>query len=195
MIIIDEIIISRDVVSEEFQCNLQKCKGACCWEGDFGAPLEKDEVQQIDTLLDEIKEHMPAKSIEKLERDGWHTFYDEPQFEGTSLMEDGACVFMGKDEMGISYCSIEKVYNDKKSGYKKPKSCHLYPIRVTRNEKSGFVALNYDRWDICNAACDQGKKSGIPVFMFVKEAIIRVFGEDFYNQLQNVYNHLQNKDI
>lgn len=195
MIIIDEVIISREVVQEDFQCNLQKCKGACCWEGDFGAPVEKEEIDKINSILDDVRQHMTDASIEKLENTGWHRYYEEPKFYGTELMEDGACIFMGKDDLGISYCSIEKVYNEEKTDYKKPISCHLYPIRVTRNEKSGFVALNYDRWDICSAACAQGKKNEIPVYKFVKDALIRVFGQEFYNQLENAYNHLQNKHI
>ena len=105
-------------------------------------------------------------------------------FFETNLMEDASCVFMGRDELGITFCGIEKAHNDGKIEFKKPISCHLYPVRVIENKQTGFEALNYDVWDICNAACSNGAKHGIYIYQFVKDAIVRKYGESFYEALE-----------
>lgn len=195
MILIDEVVISRDVVTEEFHCNLSKCKGACCWEGDYGAPLANHEIARLNTALTDIKSALPEPQQKKIEQNGWYRHYKEPGFEGTMLMDDGSCVFMQKSDIGIAYCTIEKMNKDGKTDIQKPVSCHLYPIRVTRNENTGFTALNYDKWDICSAACELGKSMKIPVYRFVKDALIRMFGNEFYTQLDEVAQHLDDDNI
>lgn len=183
MLIVQDILISDDVVEEQFLCQLDACKGACCWEGDFGAPLEEEEKEILDTIYDTIKGRLSevAKSI--IEEKGKHIYYKEMEAHGTPLLENGACVYMTRDENGIAGCGIEQAYNDGDIDFQKPISCHLYPIRVTSNKESGFEALNYDRWDICSAACSAGKKAKLPLYQFAKSALVRKYGEDFYDEL------------
>ncbi len=181
MLIIDDKIISADVLEEKFLCNLKACKGACCWEGDSGAPLEDAEVDILVDLYPKMKHLLSPIGQQVIEKKGVYEFYEEPEENGTTLMEDGACAFLVKDELGIAKCGIEQAHNEGITEFKKPISCHLYPIRIETNEN--FDALNYDRWDICAAACELGKKEALPVYKFLKEALIRKYGEDFYGQL------------
>lgn len=123
---IDEVLISRDVISEDFQCNLSKCKGACCWEGDYGAPLAKHEIHHLEQCIDEIKSELPIAHQDVIDKQGWHRKYKNDTFDGTQLMDDGRCVFMQHSEVGIAYCTIEKLEGAGKIQTKKPISCHLY---------------------------------------------------------------------
>lgn len=183
MIIIQDKLISEDLVEEYFHCNLAACKGACCWEGDWGAPLDKEELKIVDNILDKIKPYLSEESRQLLEEKGPYTFFPEMEKEGTTLHEDGSCVFLTRDKNGIAQCGIEQAYNAGDISYRKPISCHLYPIRVKKNEEVGFEALNYDWWHICSPACELGKKMKIPLYQFAKEAIIRAYGHDFYAEL------------
>lgn len=190
MILIDDILVSEDIVKSQFACQLTACKGACCIEGDFGAPLSSNELLIISDLLKEIKPYLSKESKEKINQDSFYTVNEEDQAE-TGLMDDGSCVFMGRDKLGITFCGIEKAYNDGAIDFKKPISCHLYPIRVTENKKTGFEALNYDQWDICNSACANGAKKNIKIFEFVKDALVRKYGKDFYEELKSAAEHLK----
>lgn len=188
MILIEEVLISDDILAKKFKCNLNQCKGACCWEGDYGAPLEDKELYKIDEILDIILPYLPEKNKAKIKKDGVFTMYSKDPFKGTELMEDGSCVFMTKNEIGITSCAFEQAYNEGKSTFKKPISCHLYPIRRTVNDTQGFEALNYDEWDICQAACALGEKEQIPLYQFAKDALIREYGEEFYDILDQYYH-------
>ena len=193
MFLIQEILVSDDVAYEEFACNLNACKGACCWEGDFGAPLEAQELLILEEIFESIKPFLSEKGIDTIREKGLYTFYKEPREYGTSLMNDGACVFMTRDQLGIARCGIEQAYRAGATKFPKPVSCHLYPIRVKEDPHTGFVALNYDRWNICSAACNRGKKEKIPVFAFVKQGIIRKFGDEFYDELEKMVDYLAAK--
>lgn len=183
MILIEDILISEEIIKGHFHCHLQKCKGACCIEGDYGAPLENSEIEIINDILNKIKPYLPSESVAKIEAEGYYTYNEETETHETALMPDGACVFMGRDELGITFCGIEKAHNEGVTDWKKPVSCHLYPIRVENNKKSGFQALNYDDWEICNSACSLGEKKQIKIYEFVKDALIRKYGQSFYEQL------------
>jgi Fe-S-cluster containining protein len=193
MILIDDILISDDILKEYFLCNLSACKGACCWEGDWGAPLEPEEVEVLDDILEELKPYLPEKSLKLLELGGPTAYYEELGKEGTNLHEDGACVFLTYDELGIARCGIEQAFRDGKINFRKPISCHLYPIRVSKNEIVGFEAMNYDRWEICNAACSLGEKEKVPLYKFAREAIIRAYGQSFYDQLEAAAVHMDHR--
>ena len=183
MLIIQDTLISEDIVEEKFACDLYACKGACCIEGDYGAPLEQVEMKYIEQYKDIIIGSLPEKSKAYLREKPGFEFYKEYKTWGTSCHEDGACVFMTRDELGIALCGIEKTWREGKIPFQKPISCHLYPIRISSNEISGFEAWNYDQWDICTAACDRGQKESIPLYRFVKDAIIRKKGVEFYEEL------------
>lgn len=191
MLIIQDTLVSLDIVEENFVCDLHACKGACCTEGDYGAPLKADEMDTITQYLAIIKDNLPERSQRVLENETGFTFYKEPDVWGTTCHEDGACLFLTKNELGVSICGIEKTYYEGKIPFKKPLSCHLYPVRITKNEILGFEAWNYDRWDICSAACTKGNKEKMPIYQFVKEAIIREKGQDFYNELDAAAQHMK----
>lgn len=183
MIIIQDVIVSEDVTEKHFVCNLQACKGACCWEGDWGAPLEKAELQTLEHIYEDIKPFLSQAGIDVIEKEGFFLYYDEPKEYGTPLLDNGACAYMTYNETGIAQCGIEQAHKAGKTDFKKPISCHLYPIRVKENPQQGFESLQYDDWEICSAACSLGKKEQVPVYEFVKEAIIRKYGNEFYEAL------------
>ncbi len=180
MIIIEDILVSEDILQKRFVCDLSTCKGDCCIEGDYGAPLLNDEVLLINDLLEKILPYIPEASQAKIRDKGFYTNNEDNSNYETELMEDGACVFMGRDELGITFCGIERAHYEGEIEFKKPISCHLYPIRVSRNKTTGFHALNYDKWDICSPACDKGEKEKTEIYVFLKEALIRAYGEETY---------------
>jgi len=194
MLIIQDKIISQDVIEEQFMCALDACKGACCWQGDFGAPLSDLEIDQLSEDIEEIKPLLTETGKELIEEQGIWAMYDKGKFKGTALLESGACAFMTKDENGIAQCGIEQAHQSGKSSLLKPISCHLYPVRITEEPQLNFSALNYDRWDICSAACTKGASEKMPVYRFAKAALIRKYGEDFYEELDAAAAHLQDLD-
>ena len=179
MIQIDDKIISLDILEKHFLCDLNSCQGSCCVEGDSGAPLEKEEANEIQKLLSSIKPFMSGEGVEAVNHHGI-SVYDADGDLTTPLINNEQCAFV-VFEKGIAKCSIEKAYNAKKIKFKKPISCHLFPIRVTNYK--GFQALNYEKIKICNSACELGKKSKVPMYVFLKEALIRKYGEKFYNDI------------
>lgn len=191
MILIEDILVSQELFKNNFKCKLDSCRGACCWEGDYGAPLEDQEIENIQGSLDKVLPLLPAKSQSLIKKDGVWVNYKNGSFKGTPLLEDGACAFLSLNSEGIAQCSIEKAYEDKTIDFQKPISCHLYPVRVNKDEHTNFEALNYDVWDICSAACKYGDEEKIPVFRFTKKAIIRKYGQKFYNIMEEIYKDIQ----
>ncbi len=187
MILIQDKILSEDVIEKQFICDLTRCKGDCCQDGDFGAPVTPNEQLIMKDIYDDVIPYMDQDCLDKVEQKGMFTHFKEDKedidFIGTTLMDDGRCVFMGRNEIGISYCSIEKAFLDKKVSWQKPVSCHLYPIRVEEDKNTGMTYVNYNKWDICSAACEKGKKADVAVYEFTKDALIRKFGEPFYEEL------------
>ncbi len=181
MILIENTCISDDVAEQFFVCDLDKCKGACCVEGDLGAPLDLDELPILNRIYADVKPYLSEAGIKAIDEQGLY----EQDVDGdyvTTTVGGKECVFAVWDERGILKCGIEAAYNDGKTDWKKPLSCHLYPIRVTKYEQ--YHALNYDRWNICSPACGLGKKLGVPVYKFLKEPLIRAYGEAWYGELE-----------
>lgn len=192
MVVIGDVLVSDEVVSEKFVCNLNSCKGACCWEGDFGAPISEAEKQILDDIYLSIKPFLSAEGQEVLENKGKYTYYKQVDEWGTPLLNNAACAYLTYSELGIAQCGIEKAYLAGATQFIKPISCHLYPIRV-KNEVAGYEWLNYEKWNICSAACSLGKDLKIPVFQFVKSALIRKYGTAFYEELDAYYQtHFSN---
>ena len=180
MIQIDDKLISEDLFSEEFVCNLAKCKGICCVDGDAGAPLDEDETKILDEIYPKIKSYLRPEGIQAIKEQGTYTL----DFEGdlvTPLVNNAECAYVIFDEKGYTKCAIEKAYEDGVIDWQKPISCHLYPIRIT--EYSNFSAINYHEWDICSDACTLGKELGVKVYQFLKKPLIRKYGEEFYQTL------------
>ncbi|CAG5071214.1 hypothetical protein DYBT9623_03367 [Dyadobacter sp. CECT 9623] len=188
MILIDHTCISDDIEDQLFVCNLEKCKGACCVEGDSGAPLDEAEVAILDEIYPMVEPYLSEEGKKAIAEQGTST----QDFDGdfvTPIIDGRECAYAIYDQKGILKCGIEAAYLDGKIGYKKPISCHLYPIRVTKYDE--FHALNYDRWSICSPACDLGKQLGVPVYQFLKEPLIRAYGPEWYGQLSREIDERQ----
>jgi hypothetical protein len=181
MIVIDKTVVSSDVENEFFVCDLESCKGACCVEGDLGAPLDEDELDEIDQVIPHVKDYLSKKAIEVLEIEGGYIIDEEGDYSTTTI-EGRECAFAFYDDRGILKCGIEQAWKDGKTGFRKPISCHLYPIRITKLDD--FEALNYDQWHICSPACHNGAKLGVPVYKFLKEPLIRKYGKEWYKKLE-----------
>ncbi len=191
MIVIDQIIVSDDVRDEFFACDLRSCKGACCVQGEEGAPLEKDEANFLDDHFDEIKPFLSRDGIRTIKEKGKSVFSENSISRTPLINESGACAYVIFDE-GIAKCGIENAFNSGKTSFRKPISCHLYPVRITKYE--GYDAVNYSKWEICDPACSLGKSLSIPLYKFLKEALIRKYGEQFYIQLEGAIKfHEQSK--
>jgi len=183
MIIVQDKLVSDDLVEEHFICNLEACKGACCWEGDSGAPLEAGELPVLDSIFEKVMPFLSPAGIQSIENQGKYVWYPEGEEWGTPLIDKGPCAYMTLNGAGMAQCGIEQAFRAGVTDFQKPVSCHLYPIRIEKNEEAGFEALNYHRWDICSAACALGQKQQVPVYRFLREAIIRKFGAEFYEEL------------
>lgn len=184
MIIVQDKLVSDDLVEQQFVCNLAACKGACCWEGDYGAPLDAAELAVLDAIYDRVKPFLSPAGIDVIEREGKYLRFEQTDEWVTPLINNGPCAYMTYDALGIAKCGIEQAWKAGVVDFQKPVSCHLYPVRIEKNEELGFEALNYHEWDICSAACSLGKKEKVPVFRFVKDALIRKYGEAFYEELE-----------
>ncbi len=183
MIAIDNILVSDSVVSEQFVCDLSKCKGGCCEDGDAGAPLEKEEIQIIDKVYDTIKPYMTKEGIEEVEKSGRY-HYDKEFGWVTPTIGGKMCVFGFRDKNGVIKCGFEQAYYEGKIEWKKPISCHLFPIKTKKSKHGNQEYVNYEpREGLCNPACAMGKKLKVPVFIFLKEALTRKYGEEFFKAL------------
>lgn len=181
MIVIQDTIVSDELFDIKFTCHLEKCKGACCKEGDLGAPLDVLDIEAIEENLALIKPFMNPTYLSGVEENGFYETDDDGEAV-TTCHPTGECNFVVYDETGTTQCAIELAYNAGKIDYKKPISCHLYPVRLRKFKN--YTAVNYNYWDICNAACSLGEELNMPVYKFVKEALIRKFGEEWYAQLE-----------
>jgi hypothetical protein len=180
MLQIDETIISLDLLEEKFVCDLTSCKGACCIEGDEGAPLEDDEVKIIQDLLPIIWDDLTEPSKEVIVRQGV-SYIDRDNEPVTSIVNGAECVFTYTDDNGTCKCAIEKAYREGKTDFYKPISCHLYPVRLQKY--NDFTAVNYHRWKVCDCARSLGMSMKISVYKFLKEPLVRRFGNAWYEQL------------
>lgn len=180
MIKVGEVLVSDDIRIREFVCNLEKCKGACCVEGDYGAPLEEDELEVLKSIYPAIKPYLTKEGIQAIEEQGAYVLDPDGDYS-TPTIGGRECAYARYDEKGILKCGIEEAYNEGKVTFKKPISCHLYPIRITR--KKDFEAVNYHKWSICSAACTLGKELKVPLYKFLKDPLIRKYGEQWYQEL------------
>ena len=193
MIVIGNVLVSDQVVSEQFVCDLHKCKGACCVDGDAGAPLDKEELKRIDEVVEAVLPYLNEKSISEINRQGRYV-YDKEFGWVTPTINSAICVYGITDKDGIVKCGIEQAYLDGKVKWKKPISCHLFPVIVKKSKDGVTEYANYEpREDNCKAACSLGKKLKVPVYQFLKEPLVRRFGEDFYEALDATAAHLKNK--
>ena len=194
MLVIQDILVSEDLLENHFACNLSACKGACCWEGDWGAPLGDEEIELLTSHRETLRPFLTEEGNQVIDEEGSAVFYKEPQKNGTPLVNNRECAYLTFDSTGIGRCGIERANESKAVHFSKPISCHLYPIRYEEDGELGFKALNYDRWEICNAACNLGDQLKLPLYQFVKNALVRKFGKAFYEELHGVAEDLADRD-
>lgn len=187
---LDRTIVSEEIIEKEFVCNLSACKGACCIDGDAGAPLEVDEVDILKEIYPKVKSYLRPEGIKAIEEQGTSIVTAFEEFE-TPLINGADCAYVVFDKDQKALCGIEQAYNDGLIDWKKPVSCHLYPIRI--KEYTDFSAVNYDKWEICDDACSLGKTLEVPIYKFVKEALIRKFGAAWYEKLEKVAQEFHKK--
>lgn len=190
MIEIGKTLVSLDVVEKQFVCDLNACKGACCIHGDSGAPLEEGEEKILEEIYDDVEPYLTDKGKKAIKKYGkW--LVDSDGDKVTPLVGgDKECAYT-IFENDIAFCGIEKAYRDGKVKWAKPVSCHLYPIRITNGKRN--ILVNYEKWDICKPACACGEKLQVPVYKFVKNALIRKFGKDWYQQLELAADYIESK--
>jgi hypothetical protein len=183
MLLIGETLVSTDVIEKHFVCDLEKCKGACCVQGDSGAPLGQDELEEVEKAAPQIRDMLTDEGRESLDRYGYHVQDSDGDFVTPLVKGYRECAYT-IFENGVASCAFEKAYMEGKITFRKPVSCHLYPIRIKK--MAHYEAVNYDRWDICKAACSLGEKLQVPVYRFLKDALVRRYGEVWYAELEEV---------
>lgn len=193
MLYIQDTLISLDIVEEHFVCDLEACKGACCVQGDYGAPLSKSEKAQLPAVIDKVKPYLTPEGLDVLSKRGLSEWEKDLTSDVTPLLDNGACAYLSYDG-GIAKCGFERAFEAGETDFRKPLSCQLYPIRVSKNEQTGWEAWNYDRWDICSAACSNGANLQVRIYDFLKDAIIRAKGQAFYDELSAAASHLDEED-
>ena len=190
MVQIDDVIVSFDIFKEKFYCDINACKGECCIEGDAGAPLESKEVELLEKVLPAIWDDLSDEAKDIINKQGV-CYKDVDGDLITSIVNGKDCVFTCYDDKGYCLCAIEKAYRNGKTNFYKPISCHLYPIRV--GKYGPYKALNYHRWNVCKAAVLLGEKKNTPIYKFLKEPLIRSFGEEWYTELEIAAKELEGK--
>jgi hypothetical protein len=195
LIVIDNILVSDEVVSEQFVCDLNKCKGGCCEDGDSGAPLTNDELEYLGDFIEDIKPYITPEGLKVLEMEGLYR-YDQEFGWVTPTIAGRMCAYGFRDPQGIIKCGIEQAHLDKKIPWRKPISCHLFPVKITRSKRQNQEYVNYEpREDLCRAACKLGKQLKVPVYVFLKEALIRKYGPDFYSALEATALHTKKDKV
>ncbi|TRZ45934.1 DUF3109 family protein [Robertkochia solimangrovi] len=176
-------IVSEELIEEDFVCNLSACKGACCVEGEAGAPLSENELEILDRIYPKVKPFLRKEGVKAIEEQGVYIKGLDGEWE-TPLVNGSECAYVTFDKKGTALCGIEEAYNSGEIDWKKPVSCHLYPVRV--KDYNEFSAVNYHKWYICDDACTLGRELKVPVYKFVKDALIRKFGKEWYEELEKV---------
>jgi hypothetical protein len=184
LIAIGNVLVSDLVIGEQFVCDLLKCKGGCCEDGDAGAPLEKEEMDRINEVYETVKPYLTPAGVREIESRGRYN-YDREFGWVTPTIEGKMCAYGFRDGKGVIKCGFEQAYYDGKITWKKPISCHLYPIKISRTKEHEVV--NYEpRETMCSPACALGKKLKVPAYVFLKESLIRKYGTEFYEALEQV---------
>ena len=188
MIVIDNILISEEIVEKRFVCDLSKCKGGCCEDGAAGAPLEKEEMGIINDVFEKVKAYLTADAIAEIGKKGKYVYDTEFEWVTPTLDSDNEiCVYGSRDKNGIIKCAFEQAYNDGVIQWKKPISCHLYPMISKKGKHGDYERVNYEpRENLCSPACSLGEELKVPVYQFLKEPIIRKYGEEFYEALDTI---------
>ena len=181
MIIVDNVIVSDELIHKCFCCDLAACGGECCVEGDAGAPLDPLEVAELEDKYPVFKKYMTEEGIRLVEKEGTFDYDMEGSFVTPLLNDSEACAYVFYED-GIAKCAIEKAFLQGEIDFRKPISCHLYPIRIKM--LPDYEALNFHHWFVCESACEKGEELGLPAYRFLKEPLVRKYGEAWYARLE-----------
>lgn len=176
-------IVSEDLIEKDFVCNLSACKGECCIAGEAGAPVTKEETQVLADIWPKVMPYLRPEGVRAIEQQGTHIVTALGELE-TPLVGGKECAYVTFRDGGVASCGIEDAYHAGAISFRKPISCHLYPVRV--QEYNEFSAVNYHKWPICNDACTLGAELKVPVYKFVKDALVRKFGSNWYAELEKI---------
>ena len=185
MINLDKTLISEDIFEKKFVCDLNACKGACCIAGESGAPLEKDELPIMESILEKVKPYLNKKGLKAIEKHGPYVLDSDGDYTTTLVGKEQECAFVVFDERKTAKCAIEIAHKEGVIDWQKPISCHLYPIRITHHKN--YDAVNYHKWAICKDACACGEKLNVPVYKFLKTPLIRQYGKEWFKKLELAY--------
>lgn len=194
MIPIGNTLVSDEIIKEKFVCDLNKCKGACCVEGESGAPLEEEELEILERIYDDVKPYLTKEGIKAIEKKGCYHKDSDGDWVTPLIKAKGACAYTIFDpdaSGGIAQCGIEKAYREGKTDFQKPVSCHLYPVRITKYKE--YDAVNYHEWEICAPACKLGKQLKVPVYVFLKDSLVRKYGISWYEELKLAADRLSER--
>ena len=196
MIVIDNVLVADEIIQKQFVCDLSKCKGGCCEDGDAGAPLEEEELDKIVELYEQVKPYLSQASVAEIEKKGKYVYHREFGWVTPTLGNDSEiCVYGIRGTDGVIKCAFEQAYNDGKTDWKKPVICHLFPIIMTKGKNGNYDKLNYEpREKLCSPACSLGRQLQVTTYQFLKEAVIRKFGNEFYEALDTVAKKKQKKE-
>ena len=188
VIVINNVLVSEDVIEKQFVCDLAKCKGGCCEEGDAGAPLEDDELQTVLDSYEKILPYLTPAAIKEIEKKGKYVYDREFGWVTPTLDNDNEiCVYGYRERNGLIKCAFEQAYNDGVIPWKKPISCHLFPVIAQKGKRGGYDKMNYEpREKLCKPACSLGQQLKVPVYEFLKEPLVRKYGEEFYQALVTI---------
>ena len=184
MIAVKDTLVSDEILSKKFVCDLGACKGACCVEGEGGAPIDEEEALILEEIYEQVKPFMNETGIKTIAKKGKWVKNEANELETPLNSRNKHCAYVVFDENKIAKCAIEMANRAGKIDFKKPVSCHLYPIR-TKDMKS-YMALNYEKWSVCKPALSCGEKLNVPVYKFLKEPLIRKFGKAWYKELEEI---------
>ena len=183
MLIVGNVLVSEELIDKCFCCDLSQCKGACCVDGDLGAPVAPDEVAELEEYYPDFQKYMTEEGVAVVENGGTFVFNGGDSFDTPLVESNDACAFAFYED-GVAKCAIEKCFLDGDIPFRKPISCYLYPIRVSR--VGDYEALNYDHWSICKTAVENGERQHLPVYQFLREPLIDKYGAEWYAELEEL---------
>lgn len=192
MIRVQDVILSEDIATEKFACDISRCKGACCVVGDAGAPVGRDEIPILRKAFKKLKGTLASEAVAKAEAEGVVLGDSENGLE-INCVESGECIFVQKDEQGVATCAIQRAYYAGEFHWEKPLSCHLYPIRLKRIGGMEYANFEYIP-DLCSSGCSNGEESGIYLSEFLKSSLVRRYGEDWYAEFVDKCKEVRNRE-
>ena len=191
MIRVDDVILSEDIATAKFACDISRCKGACCVVGDAGAPVSKSEIPVIRKAFRQLKDELNPEAVEKAEAEGVVLGNSEKGYE-INCIETGECIFVQKDENGVATCAIQSAYYQGRFNWEKPISCHLYPVRLKHVAGIDYANFEYIP-ELCSAGCKNGELRGTYLADFLESALVRRYGRDWYNRFLETCNEVRNQ--